>query len=395
MEESNSAARRETEIMKTKFLCVALLGSAAVTVQANPGVVRGGGGGFRGGAVAHAAPAAHAPARASGVSSFHSMPVRNFGSRSMPARNFGGGINYSRQRSASFGMRSYRPTGFRQPSIYRNRATFTRSGPYTAATIRQPNQSNRFPRFANHRNPAATTVWNQRNTRTNFRNGNNLRNANNFRNGNHRLRGDWQKHVFARQSGDWHRDWDRNCDHWWNGHQCSFVNGSWVIFSFGYDPWWPWAWTPPDYFAYGSPYSGYNYPSNGYDDPYSYNYDPGYDNSGDYQDQMYYDQNSYPDQNSYYDQNSYPDQSQGYYDSSVYQTQAYYDPNTDSDQSQSNYSSVVAAQERLAREGYYNGESNGAFGPEMRQALRQYQRSHDLRITGYLDKDTVAAMGLR
>jgi peptidoglycan hydrolase-like protein with peptidoglycan-binding domain len=97
----------------------------------------------------------------------------------------------------------------------------------------------------------------------------------------------------------------------------------------------------------------------------------------------------------YYDQNSYTDQSQDYYDSSVYQTEAYYDPNSYNDQSYSNYSIVVAAQERLAREGYYHGESNGAFGPDMRQALRQYQRSYGLRTTGYLDTATLGAMGLR
>jgi len=31
----------------------------------------------------------------------------------------------------------------------------------------------------------------------------------------------------------------------------------------------------------------------------------------------------------------------------------------------------------------------------MRQALWSYQRSHGLRITGYLDADTLGAMGLR
>ena len=118
-------------------------------------------------------------------------------------------------------------------------------------------------------------------------------------------------------------------------------------------------------------------------DPNSYNYDPGYYNSGDYQGQMDY------------DQNSYPDQSQGYYDSSVYQTEAYYDPNGDSDQSQSNYSIVAAAQERLAREGYYHGETDGAQSPEMQKAVRRYQITNGLRPTGYLDSDTLAVMGLR
>ena len=356
--------------MKTKFL-VAVLASAAMIVQVKAGGVRGGAGGARGGAVArpsavaHAGAAARAPVRSGGISSF----------RPMPARRFGGGTNYPRQRYSSFGMRSYRPNQFRQSSIYPNRATFTRSGPYTAATIRQPNQSNRFSRFANYRNPAATSVWNQRNPGTQFRNGNNLRNANNH------LRRDWQKHVFASRSGDWHRDWDRHCDHWWNGHRCCFVNGSWVIFSSGFDPWWPYAWYPPDYLANGSPYSGYNYPYSGYDDPYSYDYQPGYYDSGDYQGQTYY------------DQNSYPDQSQAYYDASVYQTEV--DPDQNGYQDYSNYRTVAAAQERLAREGYYRGETDGALNPEMQKALRRYQNTNGLRPTGYLDGDTLAVMGLR
>jgi hypothetical protein len=352
--------------MKTKSLSVVLVASAAMIAQANPGANRGGGGGSRGGAVAHAAPAAHGPARAGGFSSFHSMPMRNFG----------GGMRYPRQRYSSFGMRSYRPTGFRRSSIYPNRVTVTRSGPYTAATIGQPNQSNRFARFANQRNPATTSVWNQRNTGSQFRNGNNLRNGNN------RLRGDWQKHVFAQQRGDWHRDWDRHSDHWWNGHRCCFINGSWVIFGIGFDPWWQYY--PDDYYYdYGFPNDGYGSSTYGYNYPYSSNYDPGYNNSGDYQGQMDY------------DQNSSPDQSQNYYDPSVYQTSAYYDPNGYDDQSYSNYSTVVAAQERLAREGYYSGESDGAFSPEMRQAIRRYQSGHGLQMTGYLDTDTLGSMGLR
>lgn len=346
--------------MKTKSLSVLLVASAAMIAQANPGAYHGGGGGFRGGAVAHRAPAAHAPMRAGGFSSFHSMPTRSFA----------GGMTYPRQGYSSFGMRSYRPAAIRRPSIYPNGVTITRSGPYTAATIGQP----RFPRYANYRRPAVASVWNQRNTGSQFRNGNG------FRNGNNRLRGDWQNHVFAQQSGNWHRDWDRHSDHWWNGHRCCFINGSWVIFSIGFDPWWGYY---PDYYDYGFPYDGYGSSTYGYNYPYSYDSQPGYYDSGDYQGQMYY------------DQTGYPDQSQGYYDSTVYQPDAYYDPNGYSDQSYSNYSTVVAAQERLAREGYYHGESNGAFSPEMRQALRGYQSSHGLRMSGYLDADTLGAMGLR
>jgi Putative peptidoglycan binding domain len=341
--------------MKTKLLSIALLGSAVIVAQANPEAFHG----TARGRVAHAA-----PARSGGFSSFHSMPTRAYGGRTF----------YSGQRYSSSAMRPSRPGAFRYASVYPGRATFTRSGPYIAATIPQ---GNRVTRFANQRNPTVTSVWNQRNTGSQFRNGNNHRDANNH------LRADWQKHVFAQRSGDWHRDWDRHSNHWWNGHRCSFINGSWVIFDIGFYPWWP-NWYYPDnyYYPNGYPYYGYDYPSYDYDYPYSYDSQPGYYDSGDYQGQEYY------------DQNSYPDQSQSYYDSSVYQTQAYYDPNGYSDRSQSSYSIVVAAQERLAREGYYYGESDGGLGPEMRQALRAYQSSHGLHVTGYLDRDTVAAMGL-
>jgi hypothetical protein len=361
--------------MKSKFLWFALTVSAATIAQANPRAVQAGTAGSRGGAVARSAPAVRAPMRggapavrapmrAGGISSFHSAPMRAYGSRPL----------YSGQRYSSFGMRSSPSSAYRRPYISSSRGSFTRSGPYTVATIPQ---RNRIAPFANHRNPAVTSVWNQRNSGNQFRNGNNFGNANNH------LRRDWQRHVFASRSGDWHRDWDRHCDHWWNGHRCSFINGSWVIFSAGFYPWWP-SYYPDDYFYdYGFPNDGYGSSTYGYAYPYSSSYDPGYYNSGDYQGQVYY------------DQNSYPDQSQGYYDSSVYQAESYYDPNGDSDQSQSNYSIVAAAQERLAREGYYRGETNGVINTEMEKALRRYQSTNGLRATGYLDGDTLAVMGLR
>ena len=216
----------------------------------------------------------------------------------------------------------------------------------------------------------------------NIRNSNNLRNPNNLRNGNNHLRRDWQKHVFAHQSGNWHRDWNRNCDHWLNGHQCSFINGSWVIFNLGFSPWWS-SYYPDDYYYdYGFPNDGYGSSTYGYGYPNSSNYDPGDYNSGDYQGQMYY------------DQNGYPDQSHGYYDSGVYQTQAYDDPNGYSDESQSDSSTVAAAQERLARQGYYRGETDGVLSPEMQKAVRRYQNTNGLRQTGDLDSDTLAVMGL-
>lgn len=340
--------------MKTKSLWIAVLASAALSAQAQVGTVHATHGGVHSGVVARSAPAVRAPTSARGFSSM----------RPMPTRSFGGGRIYPGQRYSSFAMRPSQSVGFRRPNMYPNRVMYTRSGPYTVATIRQPNQINRSLRFANDRNRAATSVWNQPNTRNQSRNGNN------------HLRPDWQKHVFARGSGDWHRDWDRHSDHWWNGHRCSFINGTWVIFAVGFDPWWP-SWNyPGDYYGYGSPYYGYDVPN-------SYDYQPNYYDSGDYQGQMYY------------DQNGYPDQSQGYYDSTVYQSQVYDDPDSYNDQSQSNYSIVAAAQDRLAQEGYYHGESDGVLNPEMQKAVRSYQVTNGLRATGYLDADTLAVMGLQ
>src|SRR6267378_3674184 len=158
------------EKMKTKLSAVALVASAVTIAQANPGAVPAAKGASHGGTVTRGGPAIHAPMRPGGVSSFRSTPMRSYGSRAF----------YSGQRSPSFGMRSSPSFAYRRP-VYSNRPLVTRSGPYTIATIPQPN---RVAPMANRRNPAVTRVWNQRNIGTQFRNGNNLRNANNFRNGN-------------------------------------------------------------------------------------------------------------------------------------------------------------------------------------------------------------------
>ena len=338
--------------MKTKSLWSAVIASAALIAQAQAGTLHATHGGIHAGAGAHAAPAVHAPARTGGFSSMHSMPTRSFGGRMI----------YPGRRYSSFATHS--PAVFRRPNMYSNRVRYTRSGPFTVATIRQPNQINRFPRSANYRDRTATSGWNQPNIRSQFRNGNN------------HLRSGWQRHVFAHRSRDWQHDWNRQSDHWWNGHHCCFINGTWVIFNVGFDPWWSYGYYPNDYYGYGSP-------SYGYALPYSEDYQPNYYDSDGYQGQMYF------------DQNNYPDQSQGYYDSTVYQSQVYDDPNSYSDQTQSNYSIAVAAQERLAREGYYHGESDGTFSPEMQKAVKRYQITNGLRATGYLDADTLAVMGLQ
>ncbi len=111
------------------------------------------------------------------------------------------------------------------------------------------------------------------------------------------------------------------------------INGSWVIFDFGFDPWWPY-WYPYDYYGYGY-----------YGDPYAY-------------DSSYYDEGAYG--GAYSDQNGYADQSTS--------------------------SIVAAAQERLAREGYYRGQIDGIVGPETRRAVARYQGNHGLRWRGILQR---------
>ena len=73
----------------------------------------------------------------------------------------------------------------------------------------------------------------------------------------------------------------------------------------------------------------------------------------------------------------------------------YYDQTGDSDQSESNYSIIAAAKERLAREGYYRGETDGVLSPEMQKALKHYQITNGLRANGNLDTETLMVMGLR
>ena len=179
-------------------------------------------------------------------------------------------------------------------------------------------------------------------------------------------------HVFAQRSADWNRNWDRRRDHFWNGHRCRFVNGSWFIFDIGFFPWFGWPfydYYAYDYYPYGYPY-GYGY---GY--PYRYGYDSGasYGSS-------YYDQNGY---DSSYD-------NQGGYDSSNYNRNGY----------GSNDRSAVAAeiadlQDKLATAGYYHGRIDGVLGPETRHALVRYQSDKGLEPSGNLTPDTLRSLGLR
>jgi Putative peptidoglycan binding domain len=173
-----------------------------------------------------------------------------------------------------------------------------------------------------------------------------------------RTRTTTQNHVFARRSADWQSNWDRSCDHFWRGHLCRFVNNSWVVFDFGFIPWWPVGYP----FDYGYGYGDYY--------PYPYAYDPGY----------YGYDSGYPGGDYYNGQGDAYAQDGGY--------QAPEQPYVQDD------SPVAAAQERLSRMGYYHGKIDGVFGPETQRAVRAFQSDHGLNPTGYLTMDTRRALGL-
>jgi hypothetical protein len=295
--------------MKTKLLTVALLASAALIAPVQGGGRHGNGGG-------NYVASGGGAARSGSGPSFRSAPMRNFGS---------GRTIYSGQRFSSVGVRSPRSMEFRPQYSHSNAVGSIGSNQVVPGNI---SRGNRSTQFANTGNRAITNLRRDGNGARQARSGNNLPT-------------NWRNHVVAQRSGNWQRNWDRSRDHVWHGHHCRFINGSWVIFDFGFDPWWPY-WYDPYYY-------GYDYY------PYSYGYDPGYD-------------------------------------SGVYQGEEYYDQNRNADQSGN--STALAAQQVLAQQGYYRGQIDGVFGPETRAAIAEYQSNRGLRVTGTLTPDTLQALGL-
>lgn len=273
--------------------------------------------------------------------------ANNGGSQSRAARGRYAGPGYAPGSGYRYGgptmgsSRRFSPIGARSmPSSFGQRR-------FTPGTF---NGSNNFARFQNNRNFGTAQV----NRFNSFNNSN--RGFNNSRFGNH---------VFARRAADWHRDWDHNHDHFWNGHRCRFVNGSWVIFDVGFWPWYGW---PYNYYPYGA----YGYDA-GYDQGYDQGYDSNYYNQGDsnYNDQGGYNKDDDDHGNPNYD-------NRGSYNS----------------RQQGAESSVAAAQDKLAREGYYHGQINGVLGPETRHALLRFQSDHGLGPTGYLTMETRQSLGI-
>jgi Putative peptidoglycan binding domain len=293
--------------MKTKFYWFALLASAALIAQAQAGGYNGGGGG------------GHISSHAGGPS-FHSAPHANFGGG---GRFAAPGPRFSTMRGLSSS------NGFRQHYIYGGAAMGRRQ--FTAGDF---NRGNRMTRFADRGNRPGR-IANPAGERTGIQNqagGNGLTHFGN------NLPANWRNHIAGQRSADWHRDWNRNRDHFWHGHRCRFVDGSWFIFDFGF-PWYP----------YGYPYDYYA------DDYYSYQYDPGV-YEGD--DGDYYGQGAYESPDKYAD------------------------------------STVSAAQAQLSRQGYYRGRIDGVYGAATRRAVIRYQSDHGLRVTGSLNPDTLRTLGL-
>ena len=54
-----------------------------------------------------------------------------------------------------------------------------------------------------------------------------------------------------------------------------------------------------------------------------------------------------------------------------------------------------SVQESLKAKGFYEGEADGIVGPKTRRALREYQKSEGLSVTGRLDSPTAEKLGVR
>ena len=57
-------------------------------------------------------------------------------------------------------------------------------------------------------------------------------------------------------------------------------------------------------------------------------------------------------------------------------------------------SSVVEVQRGLASAGYYHGRINGTMGPQTRRAIRAYERDHNMRAYGVLDRTLLPTLGV-
>ena len=59
-----------------------------------------------------------------------------------------------------------------------------------------------------------------------------------------------------------------------------------------------------------------------------------------------------------------------------------------------NRGDIKKVQETLRDKGYYHAQVDGALGPQTREAIRQYQKSENLPVTGRLDGETAGKLGV-
>jgi peptidoglycan hydrolase-like protein with peptidoglycan-binding domain len=55
---------------------------------------------------------------------------------------------------------------------------------------------------------------------------------------------------------------------------------------------------------------------------------------------------------------------------------------------------IKKVQESLRDKGYYHAHVDGVLGPQTREAIRQYQQSENLPVTGRLDGETAGKLGV-
>ena len=55
---------------------------------------------------------------------------------------------------------------------------------------------------------------------------------------------------------------------------------------------------------------------------------------------------------------------------------------------------TMRVQVELMRLGYYKGKVDGKMGPGTKEALRAFQRSEGLAVTGVMDNSTLAKLGI-
>jgi len=79
------------------------------------------------------------------------------------------------------------------------------------------------------------------------------------------------------------------------------------------------------------------------------------------------------------------------------QQQSQAQPMQPNNQSQANLSSsqIRQAQQALDQKGFNAGRADGKLGPETKQALQSFQQSQGLQVTGQLDQQTMAKLGIR